>query len=501
MFDLVEHPLDGAALRRDLLDDAAGGLVIFEGLVRDHNEGRAVAALEYEIYAAMAAQEAAKIFAEARAQFDVIQLRGAHRFGFLKVGELAVWVGASARHRAEAFQACRYLIDEIKSRLPIWKKEHYLEGAAEWVDCQGCLHHHAPGFTTEQYYDRQLRLPDFGTAEQAMLREARVLVVGAGGLGCPALSALAGAGVGQITICDGDRLDVSNLHRQSLYSHGDLGQYKAVLASHRLQALNPLIEVTPRTDRVDALNVAGLVAQNDIVLDGTDNFATRFLLHDACFFSGKVLVQASVYQYEGQLQAFDFRGNTNAGCLRCAWPEIPAPDSVGSCAQTGVLGAVPAVLGSMQAMEAIKLIVGRDSPATTATVLVDLLTLMTNVIDRPRGKDCPLCGERPRIRQIVANEYEERLPWEVDLTEFIDRCPRGTIIDIRGTRECSPSIAAADSWSHRPDLNRDSFLAQNFSGDTLLVCQVGVKTRRLVRELRESGHDRVWSLWGGVEGL
>jgi adenylyltransferase/sulfurtransferase len=500
VFDIVEHALDPDALRRDLLDDAAGGLVVFEGLVRDHNDGRAVSGLEYEIYPAMAIREAEKIFAEAREKFDVIRLRGAHRSGSLGIGEMAVWVGASGRHREDAFRACRYLIDEIKHRLPVWKKEHYVEGPSAWVDCQGCGHQE-PSVSEEQYYSRQMSLPAIGIAGQGKLKEARVLVVGAGGLGCPALAALTGAGVGRLTICDGDRLDVSNLHRQTLYRHQDLGRNKAELAARRLADLNPLITITARAEFLGTQNAADLVGDHDVVLDCTDNFSAKYLLHDVCFLQRKVLVQAGIYQYEGQLQVFDFRGDTDAGCLRCTWPDLPAPGCVDSCADAGVLGAVPAVLGGMQAMEAVKMITGLDTPATGATVLVDLLSLATTSIRRPRQPDCPLCGRRPRVRSIIPDEYGEHLDFEISLEGFLALDPGGLIVDIREDyerRDLPPDQAA---WGHIPLSDRARWSAFKSGQDVLLVCQHGIRSRVLTEALRAAGHDRVWSLWRGVVGL
>jgi len=502
MFDIVDHVIDSEALRRDILDDAAGGLVIFEGLVRDHNEGRAVSALEYEIFSAMACKEAARIFAEARQLFDVIHLRGAHRAGFLNVGEMAVWVGVSARHREAAFRACQYLIDEIKFRLPVWKKEHYVAGAAEWVDCQGCYHHHDhPDVRATEYYSRQLNLPDFGVDEQARLQAAKVLVVGAGGLGCPALSALAGAGVGQITVCDGDRLDVSNLHRQTIYSHEDIGEFKAVLAARRLADLNPLIKVTARPSWLDVESARKLVADHDLVLDCTDNFRTKFLLHDCCALARRVLVQASIYQYEGQLQVFDFRGTSDAGCMRCAWPEIPDEGCVGSCAEAGVLGAVPAVLGGLQAMETIKILTGRPSPATAATVLVDLLSLETSTIRRPRTPDCPLCGMSPRITSIEPRGYAPPEAWELVLADFRARFPAGRIIDTREPAARGTLTPEQQTWENISAARADLLLALPNDQDTLIVCMRGISSRQIVKMLRAGGKDRMYSLWQGVNGL
>lgn len=504
MFKITPQAIDTDSLHAALQDPAAGGVVIFEGVVRDHNAGRAVSALEYEIFTEMAEKEAAKIFAEAREQFDLIQLSGAHRSGQLAIGEVAVWVGASARHRAEAFKACRFLIDEIKHRLPVWKKEHYVEGAAEWVDCEGCHDHevlveaHNSPVDASVYYKRQLSLPDFGEREQEQLATARVLVVGAGGLGCAALPSLVGAGVGDITICDADRLDLTNLHRQHLYDHRDLGQFKAKLAAQRMAALNPLPKIQSVTETFDESNAVELIARHDIVLDCTDNFATKFLLHDVCFAEQKVLVQGAVYQYEGQLQVFDFRTKNQAGCLRCAWPTTPEAHCVESCDEAGVLGAVPAVLGNLQALETIKAIIGRPSPATTATILIEFETLSMSTIKRPRVATCPLCGDRAQPFAVAAPVTR---PWEVTLAEFQSLHPQGSIIDIR-TARAHPSLADhCQQWTLVPEQEKARLFQDEFSSESLLVCQRGVASRLLIEELRTAGHSNFWSLKGGINAL
>ena len=166
-----------------------------------------------------------------------------HRVGHLNIGGLAVWIGVTSKHRDAALKASRFLIDEIKLRLPVWKKEHYLDGETTWVNCQGCYHHTQVSFCKSEFYEKQICHSEIQNKGQDQLANAKVLVVGAGGLGCPALSYLAGAGVGQISICDGDRLEVTNLHRQTLYSHYDIGDYKAQLAKKRLTDLNPFINI------------------------------------------------------------------------------------------------------------------------------------------------------------------------------------------------------------------------------------------------------------------
>ena len=227
-FAFSRVPLDPQALRAGLVDSSCGGYAAFEGWVRDHNEGHTVTRLEYEAFETLAVREGARIVAEAIEKFGVGHAACVHRIGDLGLGELAVWVGVSAGHRAEAFAACRYIIDEVKHRVPIWKKEHYANGDSGWVNCERCaVHAHEHAHADERAgvdYSRQMALPQVGETGQAKLAAARVLVVGAGGLGVPVLSSLAGAGVGVLGIADGDRLEASNLHRQTLYALADVGQ-------------------------------------------------------------------------------------------------------------------------------------------------------------------------------------------------------------------------------------------------------------------------------------
>src|ERR1700733_4075828 len=349
-FSFSKTLLDTAAERQRVTDPACGGYASFEGWVRDHNEGQQVQHLEYEAFELLANKEGERIIAEAVERFGVEHAACVHRVGDLQLGEMAVWVGVSARHRQEAFLACRYIIDEVKHRVPIWKKEHYRNGDSGWVNCERCaavVHEHAHTHTHEGRptadYSRQQALKEVGAEGQAKLRAARVLVVGAGGLGVPVLSYLAGAGIGRIGIVDADRLEASNLHRQPLYSFDAIGQPKAQLAAARLRALNPDVDVQIYGLRLTAANAVELISGWDLVIDCTDNFSTKFLINDVCVSARKPAILSSIYQYEGQLQVI--RPDAHGACLRCIWPEATRDGLVGNCAEAGVLGPVPGVLG------------------------------------------------------------------------------------------------------------------------------------------------------------
>ena len=382
LFQFSTKPLDSAALRGLLASPAAGGYASFEGWVRNHNEGREVHRLEYEAFEGLAVKEGERIVTEALQRFGVERAACVHRVGALEIGELAVWVGVSARHRHEAFLACRYIIDAVKHRVPIWKKEHYRDGDSGWVNCERCAappdapvkahrheacaphthhseHAHPPRgnapLAPRPDYSRQMVLPEVGGAGQARLAHSAALIVGCGGLGVPAMSYLAAAGIGRLGLVDADLLEASNLHRQPLYSLADVGRPKVELAAERLRALNPTLDLRIHRTRLGTENVAALIDGYDVILDCTDTIASKLALNDACVQSGQAAVFASVYQYEGQLQVLRPGGGP---CLRCVWPETVRDGLVGVCAEAGVLGPVPGILGTLQALEALKLLLG-----------------------------------------------------------------------------------------------------------------------------------------------
>jgi adenylyltransferase/sulfurtransferase len=245
-------------------------------------------------------------------------------------------------------------------------------------------------------YSRHLLLPEIGASGQEKLKAARVLVIGAGGLGSPAALYLAASGVGRLGVVDGDRVDVSNLQRQILYASSDVGQPKALLARDRLAALNPRIRIDAHVLELHAANIATLFAEYDLVLDGTDRIATRYLVNDACVLLRKPLVSAAIHRFEGQAITYvPDRGP----CYRCLFPQ-PAEGVAPSCAEAGVLGVLPGVLGALQATEAIKLIVQQGEPLVGRLLVYDALELRFREFRVARRPDCAVCGDRPSITEL-----------------------------------------------------------------------------------------------------
>jgi adenylyltransferase/sulfurtransferase len=240
-------------------------------------------------------------------------------------------------------------------------------------------------------YARQIRLPQLGLAGQEGLKGASVLIVGAGGLGSPAATYLAAAGVGRIGIADGDRVDVSNLHRQPLHGTSDVGRPKVESAREALQALNPHSQIEPIPDRLTSANALEIVPRFDVVIDGTDNFPTRYLLNDACVLTNRPLVYGSVDRFDGQVSVF---ATATGPCYRCLYPRPPEPGTVQNCADAGVLGVLPGIVGTLQATEALKLILGLGDPLVGRLLLVDSLRMRFRTIGVDRDPECPACGTR-----------------------------------------------------------------------------------------------------------
>lgn len=508
MFEVSAQTIDRAFWSERLNNPKAGSSVVFEGLVRNHNEGLPVKALEYECFEALAYLEADTIIAEAKRKFKVYDIFCVHRTGLLEIGELAVWIGVTSAHRQAAFAACQYMIDELKTRLPIWKKEYYLNQAPEWVNCQQCAaHNHAQAglaYTEHDYYRRQNALPEMRAGGQDKLNSASVLVIGAGGLGSPALAYLAAAGVGRLGICDGDLLDVSNLHRQVLYQYSDIDAYKADRAAAYLRAANPFIDVIVHREQIDCENAARLIQDYDLVLDCTDNFATKFLIHDACFFQGTPLIQASIYQFEGQLQLYRF--GADDACLRCLWPQQPEADCVGSCAEAGVLGVAPGILGTWQASEALKLILGLAANAPSETLMINLLSNEVFKLAQQKNKECPLCGADPSIQSIEAETYAasaaEQPDWECSAPDLFASETDSLLVDIRSEQERE----LAEDWQTQlkwvPLAELAAYLEQQpLDKKIVLVCQQGKRSYQATADLRAQGYDHIYSLRSGVGSL
>jgi len=504
-FRFSTSPLDTAALQRDVRDESCGGFASFEGWVRNHNEGHAVTRLEYEAFAELAEKEGARIVEEARTKFGVTRAACVHRVGSLALGDVAVWVGVSAAHRDEAFRACRFIIDEVKHRVPIWKKEHYVNGDSGWVNCERCAlpaahthehahQHHPVTPAPAPDYSRQIALREVGTEGQARLRAASVLVVGAGGLGVPVLQYLAGAGVGRLSIIDADRLEPSNLHRQTWYALSECGQEKSSLAATRVRALNPEVRVEAHALRLDAHNAERLCAGHDLILDCSDNFATKFLLNDLALRTGKPVMFASVYQYEGQLQLV--RGDNASACLRCVWPE--ARDGlVGNCAEAGVLGPVPGVFGSLQALEALKLLLGLPGLKPDEMLIFDLITLSTQ---RLRARRQPECEAHRRAASSAPLLAPEEL--EVQFGSLADAASAGFVfVDVRDTREREAEPLPAGAL-HLPmsKLLTDA-ATLDLAGRYLLICATGKRSAAAAGLLRSQGFAECRSLRGGLKNL
>lgn len=252
-------------------------------------------------------------------------------------------------------------------------------------------------------YDRHLRLEEFGLGAQQRLLGGSVLVIGAGGLGSPALLYLAAAGVGRLGIVDDDLVDRSNLQRQIAHRDADVGTPKAQSAARAVRDLNPEIETEVHDCRFDESNARALLREYDVVLDGADNFPTRYLINDAAFFEGKPVVHGSIYRFEGQVTVFDAG---EGPCYRCLFPYPPPAGTVPSCSQAGVLGVLPGMIGVAQATEAVKLLAGIGEPLVGRLLRYDSLAARWSEMRLDRDRSCPLCGPSPVIKEVAGTEQD-----------------------------------------------------------------------------------------------
>jgi molybdopterin/thiamine biosynthesis adenylyltransferase/rhodanese-related sulfurtransferase len=251
-------------------------------------------------------------------------------------------------------------------------------------------------------YSRQIRIPEVGLKGQTKLLESKMLLIGAGGLGCPAAVYLTAAGVGTMGIVDSDVVDASNLQRQILHFTSSLGVPKTESAKATLNEINPLVDVRTYQERLTSANIMEIIEPYDIVVDGSDNFPTRYLLNDACVWTRKPIVHGSVFRFDGQVTVFN---PYHGPCYRCLYPHPTPPDLAPSCADAGVLGVLPGVIGLLQAVEAIKLVLGEGQPLAGRLVAYDALTTSFREYKLRRDPNCPVCGENPTITEFIDYEH------------------------------------------------------------------------------------------------
>jgi adenylyltransferase/sulfurtransferase len=357
-------------------------------------------------------------------------------------------------------------------------------------------------------YSRHLIMPEVGMEGQLKLKRAKVLCVGAGGLGSPLALYLAAAGVGRLGIVDFDVVDYTNLQRQVIHGTSDVGRPKLDSARATLKEINPHIEVEAYETRLTSENALGILRDYDVVADGTDNFPTRYLVNDACVLLGKPNVYGSIFRFEGQASVFYA---PEGPCYRCLYPEPPPPGLVPSCAEGGVLGVLPGIIGCVQALETLKLILGKGQPLIGRLLLFDALGMKFRELKLRKNPDCPICGAHPRIKELIdyeqfcgirGEEYEPPAAGVPEITArqvktLMDEKKPFVLIDVREPHEyqiCripgSKLIPLGEVPKRMNELN---------SADAIVVhCRSGMRSAQAVQLLMKAGFRRIHNLQGGI---
>ena len=363
-------------------------------------------------------------------------------------------------------------------------------------------------------YNRHLILEQVGPAGQEKLKQSHVLLLGAGGLGSPAALYLVAAGIGKLTIIDFDTVDETNLQRQVLYTSSDVGKKKIAVATRRLLDLNPYVEIISFEERFSVENARKILSSVDLVVDGSDNFPTRYLLNDACVLSQKPFIHGSIFKFEGLLSVFNYQSGP---CYRCLYPEPPSPDSVPSCNEAGVLGVLPGVIGSLQATEAVKLILGIGRVASGRVISYDALQLKFRDFTVARDPGCPACGDNPKLRELrelseyclpgnthlakeVSMSDNPSNEFEIDVESYKKLRDAGTkhiLLDVR--EEYETDISSIDDSVLIPLGELESKLETlDQNAYYIVYCRSGNRSDTAVKMMREHGIEHVKNLVGGI---
>lgn len=355
-------------------------------------------------------------------------------------------------------------------------------------------------------YARHLVLPEIGTDGQEKLMSANALIVGAGGLGSPAALYLAAAGVGRIGIVDFDVVDVTNLQRQILHSTSDVDRPKVESAEQRILSINPHIKVEPFETKLSSENALEILKEYDVVVDGTDNFPTRYLVNDACVFLKKPLVYGSIFRFEGQASVFDAQ---HGPCYRCLYPAPPPPELVQNCADAGVVGVLPGIIGSIQANEALKLILGIGKPLTGRLLMFDALAMEFRTMKFAKDPACPICGSNPTITRLIdyeafcgvtSSRQPHTEPATITVQELKARIDAGDspfLLDVREPYEAR--LATIGGTLIPLGVLSGRLIELNKEQEIVVYCHHGIRSAHAVGLLRRAGFTNVKNLSGGID--
>ncbi len=358
-------------------------------------------------------------------------------------------------------------------------------------------------------YSRHLIIPDVAMVGQKRLKNAKVLCIGAGGLGSPALMYLAAAGVGTLGIVEFDEVDESNLQRQIIHGHSDIGRSKAESARHSVREINPLVQVNVHETRLDSSNVMQIFANYDLIVDGTDNFATRYLVNDACVLLGKPYVWGSIYRFDGQASVF---WAEHGPCYRCLYPEPPPPGMVPSCAEGGVLGVLCASIGSIQVNEAIKMITGIGEPLLGRLMVYDALEMEYRKIKVRKDPNCAVCGEHPTVTElidyeafcgVVSEAAQEAAAGSTitarELKELLDSDKPTYLVDVREPAEWEiVKIPGATLVPKDEILRGDALASLPHDKQIVMYCKTGVRSAETLAAVKNAGFADAVHVQGGV---
>jgi adenylyltransferase/sulfurtransferase len=367
----------------------------------------------------------------------------------------------------------------------------------------------AAPLSPEQYdrYRRHLVLSEIGLEGQQALLRSRVLLIGAGGLGCPLAQYLAAAGVGTLGLVDFDRVDASNLHRQILYGTADVGRPKLEVAAERVAAMNPDVRLELHPLRLSSENALALFEPYDVIVDGTDNFPTRYLTNDACVLLGKPNVHGSIFRFDGQASVFDAR---HGPCYRCLYPEPPPPGAVPSCAEGGVLGVLPGLIALIQATETLKLLTGIGEPLYGRLLQVDALRMEFLEFRVKKDPECPLCGEKPTLTHLIDYEGFCGLPpaqpsrfSEISAARLHERRAGGErllLLDVREADEVARARIEGSTWIPLGQLAGRVDELKGWRDESVIVhCHHGARSAKACALLAEQGFRRLENLVGGID--